>query len=82
MSDPMMESLEGVLCSMGKFQNIFEGRIQELRSQCRDEKTLTELSKGSMAMKDAAGIYLSWARHYMEQLNKIDEPVLDEMSEG
>ncbi len=82
-TNPVKASLDEVMRSMEKLSYSFEDKIDDLRQKGKDQKDLLELSKGAMAMKDAAGIYISWARHYIERLDKTDDIALDdEMAEG
>ncbi|MDC4227341.1 MAG: hypothetical protein MPW15_24635 [Candidatus Manganitrophus sp.] len=53
---------------MQRLNQQFEDKIEELRQKGKDEAELQELVKGAMAMKDASGIYLSWANHYIARL--------------
>jgi hypothetical protein len=82
-TNPVKASLDEVMRSMEKLSYAFEDKIDDLRQKGTDQKELLELSKGANAMKDAAGIYISWARHYIERLDKTDGIDLDdEMAEG
>jgi len=75
------ESLGEVMQAMVKLNGQFEDKVRALRLQGRDEKELSELMKGAMAMKDAAGIYLAWAGHYIERLEKTEGLDEDDLSE-
>jgi hypothetical protein len=83
MAYPETESLGKVQLAMGDLHRQFEERINLLRQQGKDEKALLELVKGEMAMKDAAGIYLSWAAHYIERLAQSEHGEgISELDEG
>jgi hypothetical protein len=82
MEDSVKESLENVKRAMVQLNAHFENHVHMFRLQGKDEKELLELTKGAMAMKDAAGIYLAWASHYIERLDKTEGLDLDEASEG
>lgn len=76
------KTLEDVLTAMTRLNSHFEDKVKEFRLQGRDEKELSELIKGAMAMKDAAGIYLAWASHYIERLEKTEALDLSDELEG
>ncbi len=78
----MKESLEDVLKAMTRLNGHFEDKIKEFRLQGRDGDELSELIKGAMAMKDAAGIYLAWSSHYIERLEKTEALDLSDPLEG
>ena len=76
----MQASFNDVVRSMERFHRAFEDQIKTL-SPGGGETDVIELTKGAMAMKDAAGIYLAWANHYMQRLRRTDAPDGDEMME-
>ncbi len=76
------ESLNDVLKAMTRLDGHFEDQIKLFRSQGREEKELSELVKGAMAMRDAGGIYLSWSSHYIERLEKTEALDLSDELEG
>jgi hypothetical protein len=78
MSDPVKKSLQHVLDAMKDLTQSFEGKIEELRKKGKDEKEIQVLVNGALAMKDAAGIYIAWANHYIARLNKADGIESDE----
>ncbi len=82
MEKSVKESLGDVMQAMVRLNDHFEDSVKVCRSQGRDQKELSELTTGAMAMKDAAGIYLAWASHYIDRLEKTDGLDLDELSEG
>jgi len=75
----MQASLNDVVRSMERFHRAFEDQLKI--QPPREETDRIELTKGAMAMKDAAGIYLAWANHYMKRLDKTDGLDMDEMAE-
>lgn len=82
MGNPAKQALEEVKMAMVRLSGQFEDRVQVFRLMGKDEKELSELTRGAMAMKDAAGIYLAWASHYIERLEKTEGLDLDEESEA
>ncbi|MCG3117038.1 MAG: hypothetical protein LLH30_15280 [Candidatus Manganitrophus sp. SA1] len=68
MSSKVKESLANVIGAMELLNKNFEDQIETLRQSGKDEEELQKLVKGAMAMKDASGIYLSWANHFIERL--------------
>ncbi|MEK7286611.1 MAG: hypothetical protein AAB035_04860 [Nitrospirota bacterium] len=82
MESPIKKTQQEVREAMIRFSGQFEDQIKILRLMGRDETELLALTKGAMAMKDAAGIYLAWSSHYVEQINKSEELDMDEASEG
>lgn len=68
MPSKVKQSLAGVIAAMELLNQHFEDQIETLRQQGKDEEELQKLVKGAMAMKDASGIYLSWANHFIERL--------------
>jgi hypothetical protein len=81
MENPVKQALEEVKMAMVRLNGQFDDRVKAFRLMGKDEKELSELTKGAMAMKDAAGIYLAWASHYIERLEKTEGLDLDEESE-
>ena len=65
-------SLEEVVSAMEKLCGVFEKKVEEMRIKGKGEEELRQLTQGAMAMKDAAGIYLAWANHYIARLNKTE----------
>lgn len=82
MEKTVKESLDDVLQAMTRLNGNFEDKIKEFRLQGHDESDLLELTKGAQAMKDSAGLYITWSRHYIERLEKAEGLDLDEVSEG
>ncbi len=78
MSDAVKKSLDHVVDAMKDLTLRFEEKIEELRRKGKDEKEIQVLVNGALAMKDAAGIYLAWANHYISRLNKTEGIELDE----
>ncbi len=68
MPSKVKQSLTNVIGAMELLNRHFEDQIEELRQKGKDEEELQKLVKGAMAMKDASGIYLSWANHFIERL--------------
>ncbi|MFY9270098.1 MAG: hypothetical protein WAO55_10175 [Candidatus Manganitrophaceae bacterium] len=68
MPSKVKESLANVIGAMELLNKNFEDQIETLRQNGKDEEELQKLVKGAMAMKDASGIYLSWANHFIERL--------------
>ena len=78
MSDPVKKSIEHVVDAMKDLTLRVEEKIEALRKKGKDEKEIQILVNGALAMKDAAGIYLAWANHYMARLNTTEGVELDE----
>ena len=78
MSGDLKQTLMEVTKAMENLNNRYEGKIEELRQQGKDEEELQKLVKGAMAMKDASGIYLSWSNHFVERLGQIEGLEQDE----
>ncbi|MEK7703156.1 MAG: hypothetical protein AAB317_04260 [Nitrospirota bacterium] len=82
MESQTKKALKEVMEAMVRLNGQFEDRVKILRLMQTDEKELADLTKGAMAMKDAAGIYLAWAGHYIERLDKSEGIDLSEECEG
>ncbi|MBI3802710.1 MAG: hypothetical protein HY282_02980 [Nitrospirae bacterium] len=80
MSNNVEQALANVIQAMQGLNQQFEDKIEEMRQQGKDEEELQQLVKGALAMKDASGIYLSWANHYIAKLAQTEgaEPDDDE----
>lgn len=63
-------AFDGVLDAMDTLGRALSEQIEALRQAGASEETLQSLDKGAMAMKSAASIYLSWARHYLDACDK------------
>ena len=72
MEGVVKRSLEEVVSAMEKLCGVFEKKVEEMRIKGKGEEELRQLTQGAMAMKDAAGIYLAWANHYIARLNKTE----------
>jgi hypothetical protein len=80
-SNHLEQAFDNVRHTLVRFHDAFEERIMERRQQGKEDPSILELTKGMMAMKDSAGIYLAWANHYMKQLDKTNVLDMDEMAE-
>jgi len=65
-------ALEEVVLAMERLGQAFLKEIASCRQAGRSEEDLKRLSQGAEAMRDAAGIYLTWAHHYINELNAGD----------
>jgi len=65
-------ALDEVVVTMGRLGQAFSKEIEAHRQAGRSEDDLKRLSKGADAMRDAASIYLTWAHHYINELNAGD----------
>ena len=72
MASNVAQSLAAVIQAMQHLNQQFEDKIEELRQKGKEEAELQVLIKGAMAMKDASGIYLSWANHYIARLQQTE----------
>jgi len=65
-------ALDEVVFAMERLGQAFLKEIDGHRQAGRSEEDLKRLGKGADAMRDAAGIYLTWAHHYVNELNAGD----------
>ena len=65
-------ALEEVVVAMERLGQAFSKEIDAHRKGGRSEEDLKRLSRGADAMRDAAGLYLTWANHYISELNAAD----------
>ncbi len=79
MPGDVKQSLSDIMNSMEKLNHLFEEKLENLRQQEADEDDLSSLKKGILAMKDAGRIYLTWADHFIERINEVDnfDPTVD-----
>ena len=68
----IQEALDEVVLGMERLGQVFSEEIETHRLGGRSEEDLKRLGKGADAMRDAAGLYLAWARHYINELNAGD----------
>jgi len=73
MSKEVKILLSDVVLAMKGLDRYFDDKIEALRENGTEAKEIQGLVKGSQAMKDASGIYLTWASHYLEQIEKASE---------
>jgi hypothetical protein len=66
------KSFGEVVRAMEKLTEAFEQRVGELRKMGSDEASIKSLMQGAAAMKDSSGIYLAWARHFMNKLTETE----------
>lgn len=78
MPSEVKQALANVIGAMQLLNQQFEDKIEALRQEGKDEEELQKLVKGAMAMKDASGIYLSWANHFIERLTKTEGMEMEE----
>ncbi len=72
--------LEDVIRAMDNLSLYFDEEIEALREKGIEAKEMQNFLKGSYAMKDASGIYLAWAKHYLAQLAKgLESPEEEEI---
>lgn len=80
MTDPEIEqALDKVLKSLQELTGIYDRKVDELRIKGLEQNKLMPLLSGSEAMKDSAGIFLTWAKHYSD---KLAHPTPDSKSES
>jgi len=72
MPGDVKQSLSDIMGAMEKLNQLFEEKLGELHQQGADEDDLRSLEKGILAMKDAGRIYLTWADHFIERLNEVE----------
>ena len=68
MSVDVEKSYGEVVAAMEKLTEAFQQRVSELKKMGSDEASVKSLMQGAAAMKDSSGIYLAWARHFMNKL--------------
>jgi hypothetical protein len=66
-------ALDEVIVAMERLGDVFAQEIEDQRGKGRDEAQLSRLTKGADAMRDAAGLYLTWSHHYISELNHPEE---------
>ena len=82
MNNNLKELLDDVLLAMERLNNSFQEQVTRLRQEGVEEKEVTALLKGVMAMRDASGIYMAWANHYIERFGQEEKGnPLDEAEE-
>lgn len=69
----VQQSLEEVVLAMERLGQVFGAQITQARENGRSEEDLARLLKGADAMRDSAGLYLAWARHYISELGQTDD---------
>jgi len=68
----LQKALGEVVLAMEHLGQTFSQEIENRRQEGCSEEDLKRLRKGADAMRDAAGIYLTWAHHYINALNAGD----------
>ncbi len=63
--------LRDITLAMSSLNDQFQDEIEALRRDGRDEETIHGLVKGAAAMRDASGIYVAWAGHFVEKLTQV-----------
>jgi hypothetical protein len=66
----LKQAFDSALDAMDTLGHAFSEHLDGLRQTGASEETMRNLDKGAMAMKSAAGIYLSWAQHYLSECDK------------
>ena len=79
MPGDVKQSLSDIMSAMEKLNHLFEEKLENLQQQGADGEDLGSLKKGILAMKDAGRIYLTWADHFIERLNEVEN--FDPMAE-
>ncbi len=80
MSNEILNSIDGVRKAMLQLNAAFERRVEELKASGSDAGIIKEVAGAAAAMKDSAGIYLSWANHFAKKAaGKVTED--DELRE-
>ncbi len=68
----LKHAFDGVLNAMDTLSHAFSEHLEELRRDGKSEEEMQALVRGALAMKDAASIYLSWAKHYLSEFDRVD----------
>ncbi len=59
----------------------FEAQIAAREAAGAPPEELDQLTKGMHAVRDSAGIYMSWAKHFSKQLDVEDPDLEQDMQE-
>lgn len=57
----------------------FERRIESLEPSGANAEELQRLTKGIHAVRDSAGIYLSWAKHYAKLVGEGEGETVEDL---
>ena len=67
--------------AMEKLILSFERHIENLEASGANEEKLQRLTKGIHAVRDSAGIYMSWAKHYAKVVGEEGGEVLEDLED-
>ena len=70
MKGEIEQSIHEASQAMERFMFSLERHIEGLDSSAANSEELQRLTKGIDAIRDSAGIYLTWARHYAKLLGE------------
>lgn len=75
------QSIREALHAMEELVLTFEKHLGDREAAGASAEELDRLTKGLHAIRDSAGIYMSWARHFAKVLGEADEGYDREMEE-
>jgi hypothetical protein len=73
------QSIHEVSKAMERLILAFERRIESLEPSEANAEELQRLMKGIHAVRDSAGIYLSWAKHYAKLVGEYERETLEDL---
>jgi hypothetical protein len=73
------QSIREVSEAMERLILSFERRIEGLKPSEANAEELQRLTKGIHAVRDSAGIYLSWAKHYAKLVGEYERETLEDL---
>ncbi len=79
MKGEIRQSIHEVSEAMGRLILSFEMRIESLEPSEANAEELQRLTKGIHAIRDSAGIYLSWAKHYAKIVGEGGSEALEDL---
>jgi len=72
------QSIREVSEAMEKLILVLERHIESLETSEANTEKLQHLTKGIHAIRDSAGIYLSWAKHYAKLVSEGEAESLED----
>jgi hypothetical protein len=81
MKGEIAQSIREVSEAMERLILSFEKRIESLEPSGANAEELQRLTKGMHAVRDSAGIYLSWAKHYAKLVGEREGETLEDLED-
>jgi hypothetical protein len=75
------QSIREVSEAMERLILSFERRIEDLGTSKANAEELQRLTKGIHAVRDSAGIYLSWAKHYAKLVDEGEGEMVEDLED-